>query len=253
MQNYIILLASVRFSTQIFFRFVSRYFEELAPAQIFTNAFPYMKKLHCLVFLSFSFVLSPSFSQQFSNQNIVLIDYKLQISNEIQPLLLSAANLQKSDYEKLVTSLTQVVYEIISSSLQKEKKVFILPSNSFEERAKLDIYGFPHLSVQKAISLSNEMYFLKISVKLYAIVSKNKEGDLSYSPYLQTELFFYNKFGYLPVFVTEDKSGETAPLSLPAKGSFLSGVYTGIPEAQDDHSLLTLLRNCLEEAFLKMK
>ncbi len=156
-----------------------------------------------LLFLIFVSILLPVdvYSQKFEGSQFCPIGYNLMVGKDLKSRMAQVypklpGNMQNAD--KLEYILTYSFYEILTRELMENLKIYIPPPTIFEDKVKYDQYGFPEVTVQKAIKLSDAKYFFKCQIRVEeAFPTATPQGMVTAGINIQFTL--YSKQGYVPI------------------------------------------------------
>ena len=207
-----------------------------------------------LLFLLFISILLPfsTFSQKFEGSQFCPIGYNLMAGKDFKLRMAPVypklpGNMQNAD--KMEYVLTYSLYEVLTRQLMENLKVYIPPPTIFEDKVKYDQYGFPEVTVQKAIKLSDAKYYFKCQVRVEeAFPTATPQGMVT--PGISILFTLYSKQGYVPIKnVTVNK---VMPQAVKADLSLLAGL-TSQEIVAEGPTLEELMIECVKELGLHLE
>ncbi|MGE0089225.1 MAG: hypothetical protein AB7S50_07095 [Bacteroidales bacterium] len=172
-------------------------------------------KYAVLVIVLFILSLSSLNAQKIANKQFSLLSYDLAISNDLAEELKDLDSYVKSikvyntpESDKLKAVFIHNLFYTITDELKHDLSIEILPVNTFLNKVKYDIYGYPQTSIQQAMRKGNSAYYFKLQVKLESNTKKLSQEkpdlfkDLTYKtivPVVTINITVYSKQGVLPV------------------------------------------------------
>ena len=166
-------------------------------------------------------VFSSSNAQRYAKKQFTNFSYTVNIDEKFRQNLSRVESLVQlnvdSKQNKIDALLIHSLYKVVTRVFTDTLEFFILPPNSLTDKAKYNIYGYPDITIQKAIRLSDTKYFIKIHAYLENEIfdKDNKrypEGIFKPKVRIVTEL--YNKDGFNPIEVSEGISTTSAPIDV---------------------------------------
>lgn len=129
------------------------------------------------VLLGFSVSLA---AQSYRNKQLALISYSYNIHQNIKPQLDEFAYLfpdtQESKADKTIATLKNNSWQVLKERLEEKTGMYILPINAHGNDFKYDDYGFPNMSINKALKKGNSRYYIRVSVTIAAQANKVEKG-----------------------------------------------------------------------------
>lgn len=213
-----------------------------------------------LVLLSISLYL-PLNAQRYSKSQFTLISYTYEIDESIskafEPYVNEISLKAESDEAKVNGMMVHTMWGLVSKKLQDSLMTYVLPSNSFNDKVKYDDYGYPDISIQKAIKLSDTKYYFRMHMilerELFDINGKKLEENIL-MPKVSLKIEIYDKNGYVPIAVA-DGFGKTLR-SLELNKNYFAGMnfynrsITAIPNSE---TLLGIFNRAATESVLELK
>lgn len=130
-----------------------------------------------LVLLGFSVSLT---AQNYRNKQLALISYSYNIHQNIKPQLDEFAYLfpdaQESKADKTIATLKNNSWQILKERLEEETSMYILPITAHGNDFKYDEYGFPDMSINRALRKGNSRYYIRVSVTIATLSNKADKG-----------------------------------------------------------------------------
>jgi hypothetical protein len=171
----------------------------------------------------------PVFSQRYAKSQFSVFAYSYDIDEriklELSPLEGSIKYNTENDQQVIEAMLVHSIYTIVTKCMEDSLGTYFLAPNSFQDKIKYDKYGYPDISIQKAIRLGDTKYFLKISVivenEQFDINGKKKTTD-EFQPKVTLTLSIYNKYGFEPLSSVEAVATAVKPVKLFPE--FLAGM-----------------------------
>jgi hypothetical protein len=169
-----------------------------------------------LLILSLILILGGKFliAQNITNEQFALTKYDVKISDEfredLKPLQSFIQNTEvraKNKEDKLKAIMVHHIYYHLKSRFEKELDIDIIPRNTFGDNADYNEYGYPKISISKALRKGSASFYFKVKVE---IKSKTKERidndpDLEkidkdiFFPHIITRVTIFNDEGIIPV------------------------------------------------------
>lgn len=220
-----------------------------------------MKVRHIGVIFIVSFIFINAFCQKYANSQFTLYSYTFNIDPIIKNELSTLENYIKYNPEnkqdKVEGMLIHSLYNMINIVLTDTLGIYLLPVNSLTSKAKYSIYGYPDITIQRALKLADTKYFLKINASLENDIS-NKKGKKSteniFKPKLIIKIDIFNKYGYLPIQTSESMATAIEPIILSPE--YLAGmnfIDNSIKKMEGIETLKDIYIKAIIEAVLKIK
>jgi hypothetical protein len=164
---------------------------------------------------------------------------------------------QNNDESKVQGVLVHTLFKLISKKMEDSLSSYIMPAKSFVDKATYNEFGFPDLSIQKAIRYGDTKFFLKIiasiSNEIYDLKGE-KYPIGSIVPKVHLKLEIYNKYGYVPIFIAEGDGSAYKPVKLSA--DYLAGMDfmdSKLIKPEGEEVLFDLFNRAAIEAIVKLK
>jgi hypothetical protein len=219
-----------------------------------------MRKGFLCALLLFLGVASNVFCQRFSKSQFTLFSLDFSVDNKVLSEIKPFENLinynPEKTQDKVIGMLTHSLYEMTSECLTDTLNVYVVPINSLGNKAKYDDYGYPDITIQKAIKLSDTKYYFKIEASL-----KNKQYDESgkkiaedvFQPELTIKIDLFNKNGLLPIKSTTGTASAMKPVTTSKE--FISGMrfVEELDNGDNTERLRNIYKIAIREAVMKLK
>lgn len=192
------------------------------------------------------------YCQKFEGSQFCPIGYNLMagksFKSRIAPIYSKLpGNMQNTD--KMEYILTYSLYEILSRQLMEILKVYIPPPTIFEDKVKYNQYGFPEVTVQKAIKLSDAKYFFKCQIRVEeAFPTATPQGMVT--PGINIMFTLYSKQGYVPI--KNVNVNKVMPQAVKADLSLLAGLTSQVIKAEGP-TLEELMMECVRDLSLQLE
>jgi hypothetical protein len=157
--------------------------------------------------------------------------------------------------EKIEGMLIHSLYQMLSQVLTDSLGVYIMTSNSLSN-AKYNEYGYPNISIQRAIKLADSKYFFKINavVENYILDEQGKKiTEDIFRPKISLTIEIFNKYGYLPLQTSESNAVASAPVKISPE--YLAGmnfVDNSIKNIMNTETLKDIYMKAIIEAIFKI-
>lgn len=130
-----------------------------------------MKKLAILAAVLVSMASTQNtFGQNYRKRETSLISMKLNVHEEYRSKLDAYSSLFRAPQNKNANSVdNQILYtawDLIGEKLKNEVGMILLPLNAYGKKFTYDIYGFPDVGINRALSRGHSKFYLKIDMAL---------------------------------------------------------------------------------------
>ncbi len=110
-------------------------------------------------------------AQRYRKKEISLISFKLYVDPDYRAKLESYSNLfpepqASSKVNKIDNLILYTSWDIIKRRLEGEVGMIILPIDAYGDKFSYDMYGFPDISINKALSKGRSKYYIKLDLEL---------------------------------------------------------------------------------------
>ncbi len=218
-------------------------------------------KVRYIALLVISFYFIDTYCQKYVNSQFTLFSYTFSIDakvkNELNPLANFVKYNPEKKQDKIEGMLIHSLFTMISNVLNDSLGIYILPANSLSNEAKYNAYGYPDISIQRALKLADTKYYLKINASLENDLS-DKKGKKTpedvFKPKLTVKIDIYNKDGYLPIQTSESVAVANEPINVTPE--FLAGmnfIDNSIVEKGGKETLKDIYIKAIKESVLKIK
>ena len=130
-----------------------------------------------LVLLGFSVSLT---AQNYRNKQLALISYSYNIHPNIKPQLdeftYLLPDLQEPKTDKTIAILKNNSWQILKERLEEETNMYILPITAHGKDFKYDEYGYPNMTINRALRKGNARYYIRVSIAIAAYSNKTDKG-----------------------------------------------------------------------------
>ena len=206
------------------------------------------------ILLTTVFLLSLNIAaQNITNKQFVLIDYDLKISDNfrtqtesLQDFFQSAKVHNEDAKDRLKAILIHDLYYKLKPQLERKLEISILPVNSFMQETNYDEFGYPEMSISKALRKGDSPFYFNVKVTLD---SKEQEENMEsvVQPHFVIESKVFSDEGILPVFKWHGEKGVTEPL--PVSKMLFKGFVDNLPQ---DQKAETTLSSLYDEAVINL-
>lgn len=148
-----------------------------------------MKKLLILLLIVFlTGSVNWGYSQKYRNRQVSLFSYSCNIHQSIyksfeeQIHLFPETDNRKAD--KIINAIKDRVWYMLKEGLEEETGMYILPINAYGKNFKYDAYGFPDMSINRALRKGSSRYYLKIDLTISSALDRK---DTSYGTLLSKD------------------------------------------------------------------
>jgi hypothetical protein len=230
-----------------------------------------MKKVTFVVSIILICALQGQSQKQFyKNKQLTLIAFNLSIENDVKPYFDSQSHLfpevENKKADKKISLLKEKIWYLIESRLVGQTEMYIFPINSHGSSFKYDVYGFPDVSINKALKDGSSKYYFKVDLTIGSNlkydekgygskppVKKNDTEDLdpktSILPVISIEITTYNDKGILPVHKFTGSASASNPWVLSE--DVFNGVINRKEYNKEDSNYLLGLVNLALTSLLK--
>ncbi|MGB9746294.1 MAG: hypothetical protein ACPLXM_05140 [Bacteroidales bacterium] len=192
------------------------------------------------------------YSQKFEGSQFCPIGYNLLAGKDFKSRMALVypklpGNMQNAD--KIEYILTYSFYDILTRQLMDNLKVYIPPPSIFEDKVKYDQYGFPEVTVQKAIKLSDAKFFFKCQIRVEeAFPNATPQGMVT--PGISIQFTLYSKQGYVPI--KNIIVNKVMSQAVKAEISLLAGL-TSQEIVAEGPTLEGLMKECVRELGMQIE
>jgi len=218
-------------------------------------------KFKILIFTVSLLISCNSFCQKYAKNQFTLFSYNLEIDDKVKIELSPLENLihfkPEKKQDKIESMLINTLYTIASQMLSDSLNIFILPVNNLSDNAKYNIYGYPNISIQRALKLSDTKYFLKIKASIQNNNLDNTGKKISedvFKPQISVTIEFFKKGGYYPVQTEDGIASASNPIKISPE--FLAGmnfVDESIVKKPNTETLKDIYLKAIWQSVMKFK
>lgn len=139
-------------------------------------------KINTIIFLlAISLGLSShSYSQGYWNKQLALISYDVSIGQSLKVLLDEQSHLfpetESKKADRIIAQLKERSWYLIKDRLESETQMYILPLNAHGKSFSYDVYGFPDISINKALRVGTSKYYIKVDLELSSVSYQKDTG-----------------------------------------------------------------------------
>ena len=200
-------------------------------------------------------------AQKFRNAQFTLFSYTYNIDEKITdqftPVASNITLKADNDRAKINGMIVLSMWNLISKKMQDTFSTYVLPTNSFNDKIKYDVYGLPDISIQKAIKLSDTKYYFKLALTVNREEVDNKGVKIAkdvFVPSVTLKLDIYDKNGYVARVSADGKAVATRPITISKDYiNGLSFVNSKIPTQDINDNFYSLLNKAATEVVLQLK
>ena len=202
-----------------------------------------------------------AYTQKYAKSQFTLFAFSHDIDDkvklELSPLEGSIHFKPEKDQNAIEAMIIHTTYALVSKTMEDSLGSFFMPTNTFTNKTKYDDYGYPDMTIQKAIRLGDTKYFLRISLIVendqYDNAGKKVSGDI-FKPKVTLTLSVYNKYGFEPLQSAEAIQSSVKAVKLFPE--FLAGmnmIDPSIKSKNNNETLYDILNRATLEAVLQLK
>lgn len=189
-------------------------------------------------------------AQNIINKQFALIDYNLEITDNFRDQTESLQNFYQSAQvhneeaeDRLKAILVHDIYYNLKPRLERELQISILPVNSFMQEAKYDDFGYPKMSIRRALRKGDSPFYFNVNVELNSREAEEINQEDNTGPVVQPQFIVdikvFNDEGILPVYKWHGE--KMASRALPVSKTLFKGFVDELPGAQKTDTTLTFL------------
>jgi hypothetical protein len=195
-------------------------------------------------------------AQKYIKSQFTLFDYTYEIDAKVKAELTSVESYitfkPEGKQNKVEGMLVNSLYDMIVKTMEDSLKIFMLPPNSLTNKVKYDEYGYPSVSIQRALKLVDTKYFLKIKAFIGNDIVDNNGNKLpegEFKPKIKINLYVYDKYGYIPIH--ESEASASAIKSIIVTPKFIAGlsfVDSSLVKDSNEETLADIFNSAILEA-----
>ncbi len=188
-----------------------------------------------LLAITLFFFSTQVFAQKYRNKEVGLIYFKVNIDPGYHAKFSEYAHLfrepVKPQQDRIVGHLTADIWDIIKQQLTNDVGMIILPLDAYGDKFSYDHYGFPNVTINRALQKGNSKFYISIDVEIGPeFMSKyvtKTSSDTSpqviqlapneIKPKITIKLNIYNEKGIIPVANTKGEAIESKVITLNDK------------------------------------
>ncbi len=188
--------------------------------------------------------------QNIINKHFALISYNLEITDNfrnqtesLQDFYMTADVHNEDADDRLKAILVHDIYYNLKPRLERELEISILPVNSFMQEANYDEFGYPKMSISKALRRGDSPFYFNVKVELNSKDQEEIKQEANTDPLVQPQFIIdikvFNDEGILPVYKWHGEKRASEPL--PVSKMLIKGFVDDLPDAQKpDTTLISL-------------
>ncbi|MFP4555784.1 MAG: hypothetical protein ACLFNU_02830 [Bacteroidales bacterium] len=121
-----------------------------------------------------------TYSQNYRNRQVTLFSYNCDIHQSILSSFEQQAHLfPETDHrkaDKIVDAVKDRAWYMIKEKLEEGTGMYILPINAYGKSFKYDVYGFPDMSINRALRKGSSRYYLKIDLTISSALNRKESS-----------------------------------------------------------------------------
>ncbi len=129
-----------------------------------------MKKIIFLLTLACAILANDSFAQKYRKKETTLISFKIYITPDYMAKFSEYSNLfrkpVKPGVNRITSHLTSDIWDMVKQKLTSDVGMLILPIDAYGNKFNYDQYGFPDVSINKALQRGNSKLYIKVDVEI---------------------------------------------------------------------------------------
>lgn len=130
-----------------------------------------------LILVCFSTILT---AQNYTNKQLALISYNYTVLQNIKPQFDEFSHLFSGiggpKVDKVISALKTNSWILLKERLEEETGMYILPIDAHGREFTYDEYGFPNMSINKALRKGSSPFYIKIAVTIADQSGKSEKG-----------------------------------------------------------------------------
>jgi hypothetical protein len=119
-------------------------------------------------------------SQSFRNKQFALITFNYNIHQSLKNTINEHSNLfpevEDKKADRIISKFKENTWLLLEDRLQTEVGMYILPLNAHGRSFKYDVYGYPTVSINKALKDGSSKFYLRIDLTINATSTKGDTG-----------------------------------------------------------------------------
>lgn len=119
-------------------------------------------------------------SQNYRNKQLALITYDVSINQSLKVLLDEQAHIfpdvESKKADRIIAQLKERSWYLLKDRLETETEMYILPLTAHGKSFKYDVYGFPEISINKALRVGTSKYYIRVDLTLSSVSTKKESG-----------------------------------------------------------------------------
>jgi hypothetical protein len=203
----------------------------------------------------------PASAQRYAKSQFTLIAYEYEIDNKVKNDLYPLESYFKYNCEKgqniIEATLISTVYGIVVQKMDDSLGCNFMPINTFTDKVKYNSYGYPDITIQKAIRLGDTKFYMRIILKVENEETDNegkKTTEDIIRPKVTITLEIYDKNGFEPIQVIEGSASAVQAVKLTPE--FIVGMNFADPTIKrkiNSETLSDIINRAMLSALEKTK
>ena len=174
-----------------------------------------MKKIAISLFVLLASASSFAQNAKYQSKQFAPIAFNYQISSELREKLVQFEHLfpetENKKEDKVISPAKDITWYLLKGKLERKTGMYILPISSQGKKFKYDAYGFPNISINRALKRGASRYYIKVDLMVSSnspIIEPASELDKESNaqnienlciPSITIEVSLYNDKGILPM------------------------------------------------------
>jgi hypothetical protein len=213
-----------------------------------------MKKILPFLFLGL-LICSNGFTQKYYKQQFTLFKFHCVVDSRVISQLSEIESCMDckppKSYSKTEVMFVQSIFTVVKSKLESKFGVYILPIESYGDKADYDDFGFPDIMINNAIKKGTTKYFFKVTAYIQNSNKLDATNTSDFRPVVKVQIDLFNKSGYQPISTVEGVSEAVGMMK--REPSILTGLdCVTVPKdkkaAVDAEVILTLINDAVDQA-----
>lgn len=138
-----------------------------------------IRNLTCILLITLG-LFNHAYSQNYRNKQLALISFDVTIEQSLKVVLDEQADLfpetDNKKADRIVARLKERSWYLIKDKLENETEMYILPLNAHGKSFKYDDYGFPDVSINRALRVGTSKYYIKVDLELNSVSYQKDTG-----------------------------------------------------------------------------
>lgn len=218
-----------------------------------------------LLFILINNIRAQRFEDHDFSATSVKVTFSNDFINKIEPLraLIEGYFFEGQGSDRVKALIVHNTFATFKYMTEEQLSIAILPPNVLGKKSKYDEYGYPDITVQKAIDKRASKFFYKLHVNYESMSLKNyyyvdsllgpgqkvEDIEMNYLiPRVSITWNIYNKDGTLPIKTYSSNAVSKKPITVKKclMHNYLPSRYTGIKKC-DDETLMEILELAIHD------